>query len=192
MTPNALKKPQAHRYFFALLPDAVTARRIHAFAERTLGEQRLMAIERLHMTLAISEDYDAPQPLLLDALLRAGATVAAAPVELVLDELSISRYTAALRPAHRLKPLHALQAEIDGAVARQGVALREGYHFSPHLTLRYHGGDLVHRPIFGFRWVAGEFVLIESFVGLSHYDVHGRWPLRAPEDPQGSLFPPLI
>jgi len=124
--------------------------------------------------------------------LRAGETVAAAPVELVLDELSISRYTAALRPAHRLKPLHMLQAEIDGAVARQGIALREGYHFSPHLTLRYHGGDLVHRPIFGFRWVAQEFVLIESFVGLSHYEVHGRWPLRAPEDPQGSLFPPLI
>ena len=59
--------PQAHRYFFALMPDTITAHRIHAFAEGTLGRRNLHPAERLHVTLAITRDFPAPQPALNSA-----------------------------------------------------------------------------------------------------------------------------
>lgn len=188
MPAAAAIAPLAHRYFFALLPDAVTARRIHAFAERTFGAKGLMRPDRLHVTLAITPDFDVHDPALTAALLRAGAAVAATPFDLTLDLLSGGQRTAALRPTHSVPPLRILQAEIARAMAEQGAAMRPDWRFNPHLTLVYRDGENVSQPTEDFGWAVQEFVLIESLVGLTRHDILGRWPLRAPSEPQLALF----
>ncbi len=150
MSAAAPRALLAHRYFFALLPDAMTARRIHAFAERTFGPKGLMRPERLHVTLAITADFDAPDAAMVDALLRAGDAVAADPFELMLDRLSGGQRTVALRPAHSLPPLRKFQARIAAAMAEQRVPMRPGYSFSPHLTLVYRDGETIAPPTQGF------------------------------------------
>lgn len=175
-----------HRYFFALLPDAMAARRIQAFAERQFGEKGLMRADRLHVTLAITADFNAAYPALAEALRRAGDMVAAAPFDLALDQLSRTRETAALRSAHGLPPLRALQEAIARAMAAQGVPMRPNWRFNPHVTLMYRKGDpLLLRPVENFGWAVREFVLIESLVGATRHNQLGRWSLSAA---QPSLF----
>lgn len=113
--------------------------------------------------------------------MRAGEAVAAAPFDLTLDRLSGGQRTVALRPAHSAPPLRALHAAIARAMSEQGVAMRPGWQFNPHLTLVYRDGENVARPTDAFGWPVREFVLIESLVGLTRHDVLGRWPLQAPE-----------
>lgn len=188
MPAAAASAPLKHRYFFALLPDVVTARRIHAFAERIFGAKGLIRADRLHVTLAITPDFDVPDPTLVEILLRAGASVAAAPFDLELGRLSGGQRSVALRPACRVAPLQQLQARIADAMAKQGAAMRPGWRFSPHVTLVYREGDNVSRAIEGFGWPVRGFVLIESLVGLTRHERLGCWPLHAPADPQHILL----
>ena len=178
--------PLKHRYFFALLPDEVTARRIHAFAEGQFGEKGLMRTDRLHVTLAITEDFDAPHPALADALCRAGEKVSAEPFEIRLDQLSGGRRTVALRPAHSIASLRSLQAQVSRAMTGEGVPMRPEWQFNPHVTLVYRDAEPVTRPIEAFGWTVREFVLIQSLVGLTRHQILGHWPLA---NVQPSLFP---
>ncbi|BAK65011.1 putative 2'-5' RNA ligase [Sphingobium sp. SYK-6] len=190
LIPPATGAPSltAHRFFFALRPDPVTARRTHAFAESECGQTGLLEPERLHVTLALTPDRtDAPAPL-IEALRRAGDTVRAAPFDLSLDRLSAGRHTIALRPGRTVAPLVDLQARIVSAMAEHDVALRPDWAFSPHETLCYRKGEPFSRPVTGFGWPVRDFVRIHSFVGLHRHDVVARWPLRSPEPVQGSLF----
>ncbi len=181
---------QAHRYFFALLPNRETAHRIHAFAADRLGEAGQLAPERLHVTLALTPDFPTAQPALVAALARAGARVAAAaPFALRLDRLSIGTRTAALRPARAVPPLRALQAGIVREMVHEGVRMRASWAFNPHLTLRYRAAQPSQCAVADFGWTVEEFVLLESLVGLSRHLPRGRWPLRPAPDPQGTLFP---
>lgn len=175
----------AHRYFFALLPDEVTARRIHAFAESEFGAKGLVRTDRLHVTLAITADLDASYPVLVDALRRAGDAVSAAPFDVAFGQLSGGRRTVALRPARKVPPMRALQSAIARAMAAQGVPMRADWTFNPHVTLAYRNGEPTTRAVEGFAWNVREFVLIESLVGLTQHKVLGRWRLP---DAQPSLF----
>ena len=180
------RSPLAYRYFFALLPDEITARRICAYSEGQFGAKGLMQADRLHVTLAITADFDRPFPALAEALRRAGDAVAAEPFPLVLDQMSRGRGTAALRPAHSLPPLRALQAAITKRMTEQGVPMRPQWRFNPHVTLVYRKGEPVIRPVQDLGWPVRDFVLIESVVGLTQHHILGRWTLSAP---QPSLFP---
>jgi len=178
----------AHRWFFALKPDDITARRTHAFAEEALGSRGLLPPERHHVTLALTPAVEREPPGLVAALLRAGDAVAAAPFDLLLDQLSGSARTVALRPAHAVPPLRDLQRRIVAAMAAQGLALRPDWSFSPHETLCYRKGAPFQRPVEGFRWAVESFMLVHSFVGLSRHETVRQWPLRVPQDPQGRLL----
>ena len=188
MSSAAPSRPLAHRWFFALKPDEITARRTHAFAERELGEGGLLPPERHHVTLALTTDFERAPPGLVAALLRAGDAVTAAPFDLLLDQLSGSARTVALRPSHAVPPLRDLQRRIVAAMAAQGVVLRPDWAFNPHETLCYRKGTPFQRPVEGFRWAVSAFVLVHSFVGLSRHETLRQWPLRPPEDPQGRLL----
>ncbi|HEY1124611.1 MAG TPA: 2'-5' RNA ligase family protein [Sphingobium sp.] len=179
------RSPLAYRYFFALLPDEITARRIRAYSEGQYGPKGLVQADRLHVTLAITADFDTPFSALVDALQRSGDAVAAEPFQLVLDQLSRGRGTAALRPAHSQPPLRALQAAITRRMAEQGVPMRPQWRFNPHVTLVYHRGEPVVRPVENLGWPVRDFVLVESVVGLTRHRILGRWTLSAP---QPSLF----
>jgi 2'-5' RNA ligase len=181
----AAKPLLAHRFFFALRPDEVTARRTRAFAEQQFGETGMLRPDHLHITLAITEDFDQPFGAVIERLLHVGASVAAPPFEVVLDRLSASSRSIALRPEHVLPPLRTLQSRIVEAMDRARVEMRAGWAFSPHQTLAYRSGTPFSRPVELFRWPARDFVLIHSFVGQTRHEILGRWPL---EDRQYRLF----
>lgn len=186
--PVAAMPEVLHRFFFALKPDEITARRTHVFAESELGSKGLLAPERHHVTIGITEDFLTIPAALVDALLRAGETVRAEPFEFVLDRLTGGHGVVTLRPSHVVRPLQALQARIDEAMAAQGLAMRAGWSFNPHETLTYRKGAPFTRSIDGFRWSVTQFVLVHSHVGLHRHDIIGRWTLCPPEDLQGRLF----
>lgn len=186
MTATKARSPLVYRHFFALLPDEITARRIRAYSEGQFGARGLMRADRLHVTLAITADFDAPSPALAEALRRAGDAVAADPFQLVLDQMSRGRGTAALRPAHRQPALRALHVAIMREMAQQGVPMRPQWRFSPHLTLIYGKGEPVVRPVQDLGWPVRDFVLVESVVGLTQHHILGRWTLSTP---QPLLFP---
>lgn len=166
-----------HRIFFALKPAPVEANRIHAFAERIATGARLVRREHQHVTLAITDDYQSLPPVLVDAMLRAGDAVKAAPFDLMLDRLSVSSRSLALRPDGAAPPLVALQRAIALAMAREGVPMRADWRFSPHQTLAYRNGAPGGRAIDGFGWHVEDFALIHSHVGRTRHEELGRWRL---------------
>jgi len=189
MPAAAMSQPVIHRFFFALRPDDITARRTHAFAEAELGSKGLLQPERHHVTLALTEDLETIPGVLVDRLLRAGAAVRAAPFAFTLDRLSVGYGVVVLRPARIVRALRDLQAGIAHAMSDEGVGMRPGWSFQPHQTVSYRKAEQpTERAIPGFQWNATEFVLVHSYVGLHRHEIIGRWPLQAAEERQGTLL----
>jgi 2'-5' RNA ligase len=69
--------------------------------------------------------------------------------------------------------LHALL----GAAMREW-GLKAADEFVPHMTLLYGPNAVPLQAIEPIRFVAREFVLIHSELGLTRYTVLGRWPLQ--------------
>lgn len=166
------------RFFFAILPDIVTARRTDVFAEGIAGGARRIGLDRQHITLAITDDYaDYPHDLVA-RLLKAGRAVAAAPFDLRLERVVGSYRSVALRPATRIPGLAALQAKIEAAMLAEGGQLRPDWRFSPHQTLFYREGAPFNRLCPPFDWAVSAFVLVHSAVGRTRHTVLDRWALR--------------
>jgi 2'-5' RNA ligase len=138
--------------------------------------------------LAITADFAVPQPVLVDAMLRAGASVRAGPFDLVLDRLSASPDSIALRPARVVPDLRALGTAIVRAMTGEGIALRPGWRFNPHMTLCYRKGRPFARAVQNAGWPVTEFVLVHSLVGATRHEIPGRWPLEPLPEAQLSLF----
>lgn len=165
-----------HRYFFALQPpDAVTARAAamrDAFAENG----GIVRNERLHLTLAISEDYRERPARVVDRLLAIGDMVDAEPFALSLDRLSGNGSVIALR-AGRVPPgLGLLQRQLDNQMRYWNIR-RPNWAFNPHMTLVYRPHQAFIRAVEPLSWEAGELVLIHSLVGRGAHRELGRWPL---------------
>ncbi len=176
------------RFFFALRPPGPEARRIAAFAERLEEGGRRVRWEHLHMTLAITDDFEDYPYDLVKALRRVGDRVAAAPFDLVLGQLSGGNRSTALRPQHGVPGLKALQGTIADRMREGGVPMRREWRYSPHVTLFYRNGAPFSRPVAEFGWHVEELFLIRSHVGRTRHDVLGHWPLRAPEIAQYALL----
>jgi len=177
-----------HRLFFALRPPPALAEQIAGSAQWFGGEGRFVLADNLHITLDISHDYPSFPDSLADAMLHAGAMVAAAPVPVVLDEANGKGGQVVLRPQRPIGELSALYAELAAARAATGWSQRRGYRFRPHSTLAYEAARDFRMAIRPIRWVADEFVLIHSLVGRTQHRLLGRWPLRAENGRQPSLF----
>jgi len=175
-----------YRLFFALKPPLMLARQVDRFAEGLAREASRIHVEHQHMTLAITENYEAYPDWVSGRLLQVGATVMANPFDLWLDHLSFANRSVALRPSRAVQPLKALQRDLMRATRDAGVALRGEWSFSPHQTLFYRDGAAGQRRIEGFGWRVEDFVLICSHVGRTHHEELGRWPLRG--GAQLSLF----
>lgn len=138
-----------------------------------------MRPEHLHITLAILDDVAAFDSPFTDRLMAVGAAVRAAPCDILLDRERATTRSTALCPVGRQPGLRALHGELDMAMKRAGIEQRDGWAFSPHMTLFYRDGALAtHDLDQPFGWTAREFVLIHSYLGLTRHDMVARWPLR--------------
>ena len=173
-------RPQVDRLFFALRPERERAHAIVAWSEQALGTGwELQSAERLHVTLAITDDvgHDA-SPELITSMAAIGERVAAEPFTLCLDKLVLTGRSAALRPSRGNAGLRALNRSIRAAMENMRVSLRDKWAFSPHMTLGYRKGPPMEQPAPRQEWLVEDFVLIRSLVGRTRHVAHGRWPLR--------------
>ncbi|MDG2533421.1 2'-5' RNA ligase family protein [Sphingomonas sp. HITSZ_GF] len=172
-----------NRLFFALRPSPL-ARNLIGVQRDQLGlAESVVENDRLHITLAITEDF-ARQPYAeAKALIAIGEQVSAAPVPVRLDRVSGSNETIALRPSRKIDALAELGAKLQQGLARAGL-LRGTWDFHPHVTLLYRKGRPFTRTIDPISWDATDFVLIHSILGAHRHIELGRWPL---EDRQGAF-----
>ena len=144
--------------------------------------------EHLHLTLNILDDFPGFPEQVAERLIEVGAAVAADPFGVTLDEAAGSTRSIALRPRRRNVALHALSQRIGAALSDAGIAQRESYRFSPHLTLSYRSGQPFSRTIEPIGWRVDEFVLVHSLVGRTRHEVLGRWSLRGIDPDQYRLL----
>jgi RNA 2',3'-cyclic 3'-phosphodiesterase len=177
-----------HRLFFAIRPPLVLARRM-AEASSWFGSQaKPLRPEHLHMTLVIFEDFPVFPERLAAMLAELGASIAADPFPIVLDQSAGSTRSIALRPRRKNAALQALHQAIDVAVTRAGLDQRRDYRFNPHLTLAYREGQPFTRSVEPFGWKVDEFFLVHSLVGQTRHELLGRWRLQGARADQFSLL----
>ncbi|MCA8236851.1 2'-5' RNA ligase family protein [Burkholderia cenocepacia] len=178
-----------HRFFFAVMPDTATAARIACMAESMrLKKESVLRTESLHITLGSLGDF-AYVP---------GATLARARA--VADRLHARSFSVRFdkimsfngRPNHQplvltgrngLEDLIEFQRQLRRALKREAGLSILPAGFTPHVTLLYGAQRPDEYRIEPITWTVFEFVLIDSWLGKSHYDVLGRWPLGIGRSP---------
>lgn len=178
------------RFFFAVVPPVETAERIAAHA-RAMGLKRArVTADRLHMTLAITKDFDQGEcpPAYVETLLRAGRRIAAAPFEMMLGKIVVGKESILAQPGEGHAGGKAVYDCIAQAMAGMRAPLRPKVRYSPHMTLSYDTA-LTSRGLrmLGFGWQVTEVLLIHSLVGLHRHEVLDRWPLVPPPVRQASF-----
>jgi 2'-5' RNA ligase len=114
-------------------------------------------------------------------LLAIGDALFSAPFTLVLDRMTSVGDAVILTPSLVPGVLKELQGNLFEMLINKH--LLRGYHFDPHVTLRYgRGGDrypgystIKVAPV---RCRVEEVMLIHSIYGNSRHEVLGRWPLE--------------
>ena len=177
-----------HRLLFMAIASDPMRRRIKAEAYKWGGSALSAPANPHHMTLAVLDDLTSVPAGLLERLSGSGAAVEAEPFRIVLDRIVGTYSSVALRPSFPSTGLRMLRKAIVGTMRERGIRQRNHYSFSPHVTLFYCDGQPFSRSIDGFDWLVDEFVLIDSRVGRSRYEVLGRWKLRGPTDTQYQLL----
>lgn len=165
-----------HRLFFALRIADCAKRRVAGHRDDLGCAPSIVSDDRLHMTLAITDDYpQLPHPE-VDTMLAIGSHLAASPVPLRLDQLSGGRGSVALRPSRRIKALTELAGTLRHRMIAAGL-LRPRWRCHPHVTLLYRKGQAFTRTVDPICWIATDVVLIHSIVGAHRHIELGRWPL---------------
>lgn len=173
-----------HRFFFGLVPGLRERTAMGLHRDGLVGVKDPVVNARLHLTLAITDDYR-DYPTDLEAELRAiGAGIAGDPVVVMLDQIVASGELVALRPSRSSTAVRALQAPLQKAMSHVRL-LREGWAFNPHVTLAYRKGAPFSRRVSPIGWESRDVVLVHSVVGQNRHEHLARWPLVAL---QGSLF----
>jgi len=187
---NPVSRPSIkHRLFFALVPPPLVARRVAHWADHRFGPHAAcVRADRLHVTLDILEDVAAFPRETVERLVEAAATVASDPFVIELDQVNGGGGVVALRPRLKNAALHDLAARIADARENAGIAPRNGYRFSPHVTLVYRESSPFNEVVTPFAWEVKEFVLVHSLLGRAHHIPLGSWPLCGTDPDQFDLF----
>lgn len=175
------------RLFFALFPDEAAAARIAALGDRLRGAHglrgRVLAAERLHVTLHHLGDYAGVPASIVSAAGDAARAIEAAPFDAVFDHAGSFAGPARSRPLvlrgeGGVAAIAGLQARLGEAMRRHGLARHVDAGFVPHLTLLYDERTIDMQPIEPAGWRVRDFALVHSLLGRSTYRVLGRWPLQ--------------
>jgi RNA 2',3'-cyclic 3'-phosphodiesterase len=178
---------QKDRIFFACLPDAVTATRIHTLAKEQKQLHKfygtLILPEHLHVTLFHLGDW-----IKLPVEIVAHAVDAATQVEVQSFDTAFGRlesfrnrtgiYPFVLTGAAEVwRPLRMAL----GVALKQGClggAVHETDDFKPHITLLRDEQRTRRIDIEPIGWRVHDFVLIHSMLGKTTHIHLGRWPLH--------------
>ena len=182
-------RPARDNLFFGLLWQASSAieiakaagglRHLHGLVGR------LIAPERLHLSLHAVWRYDGLPNFIIERAYEAAAMVSTSTSSfpLVFDRAvsfdnKRGKRPLVLRPGYDLVRLSALHDVLGRAMKRAGIGRHVVSHFTPHMTLLYDARTVQERPIAPIRMDVHDFVLVHSLVGQSRYIELARWPLR--------------
>ena len=176
---------QKERIFFACLPDAATAGRIHALAQgfkTELGlEASLILPEHLHVTLFHLGDWavlpDEIVRIAKDAAGRLRASVFEAP----FARAESFRNSTGVYPfvlTGGLAPWRALHQALGDALKKAGLGGATQGEFKPHITLAYDKLRVKPRAIEAVVWTVRDVVLVHSRLGKTEHHHLGRWALE--------------
>jgi RNA 2',3'-cyclic 3'-phosphodiesterase len=183
---RAVARALSRNVFFAVMPDPDTAARV---AHIVGGLRSALHIEapmllagRLHISLHHVSDFARmPEGAVADAC-AAAATIDMPPFDVSFDRVVSfegrpGNFPLVLKGSAEPGELTALQQTLGRALAKKGLRVPRR-RFTPHLTLLYEQRRFGPRAIEPVTWTVHEFVLIDSWVGKTHYDIKGRWPLK--------------
>ena len=188
MEPAAVPpQPKKHRLLFAILPDEHAQERTleaaHGLREQCGLRGRVFQRNRLHVTLHTFYEGKRVPPAVVELASRAGRSVTASSFVVSLDTafsfdnkpsnqplvISGQRGTAELTHFQRFVLAGSMRRHSLGTVVQQ--------HFVPHATVLYDDQVVPPTAVEPISWIVRDFVLIHSHVGLSKYDILGRWRL---------------
>jgi 2'-5' RNA ligase len=167
------------RLFFALWPDADTARKLADCAPPGLDAHRRIPAEHLHLTLLFLGSLPAP---LQPRIRQAAGGVRSPRFTLVLDQVGQFARAEVVWVGASVTPpeLQGLARELRRGL--DGIApLERERELVPHVTLarrqRIAGKPMLCAPV---AWQVEEFVLVESQPQdrANRFRTLGRWPLR--------------
>jgi RNA 2',3'-cyclic 3'-phosphodiesterase len=181
------------RLFFALFPSEETIPQIVKIFQQLRDENGLtgksLANDRLHVTLHHVGDYAGGLPNgLVEAAQSVAATIAMPAFDVTFDRAM----SFAGRPRNRpfvmrgnekhdggLAALMAFQKTMYLAMCRAGLqGPRANAKFAPHVTLMYDDQGIPEQEVEPVSWLAHDFVLVHSLLGLTRHIHLGRWPLQ--------------
>jgi 2'-5' RNA ligase len=173
--------PPANSVFFALYPDAYTARRLDRLAWSLCHKYRLngrpLADRRLHVSLCNIGDYAG-----LTSEAAAAIDEAMAPFLVAFDEAKSfnggHKQPVVLVGDDGVAGLMLLQHELVAALDKAGIGQRKRRPYNPHVTLLYDDRRIPDQPVEAISWIVREVVLVCSLHGQGRHIPLARWRLR--------------
>ena len=181
------RQPMTDRLFTALMPDPDTAARITQIAQQLRTDHalrgRLVATERLHVTLNHLGDFPAFPAELADRAIKAMAALPPmAAFDVAFDRaMSFTNRRASnlpfvLRASSGVEAMTTLAKALETAMIKAG-AMQKRATFTPHVTLLYDDRSVAETPVEPVRWTAREFVLMHSLLGQTKHVALARFSL---------------
>ncbi len=167
----------AHRLFFALMPPADLHEEL-AWLRQLTSNGKAEADNRLHVTMFLFDHTPEYQPEKVARILKALEGQALPECRVLFEQLVGGKATTLLLPDGQLKGLLHLQARLSELMQAQDLYPASYWKFNPHMTLRRGAAEGGRRAIYPVSWTAQEMVLLDSHIGLTHYEEIARWPLE--------------
>ena len=169
------------RLFFAVLPDADTAARIHRLAHALKRahkfDRKLIEAQLLHVSLFFLGE---PSEQLVRITREAATEVRMQPFQLWFDRSASFKGRSGSRPFvlvgdEGVERLRSFRRALGVELAARGLRRLAKRDFTPHVTVLYADRSVEEHPIERIGWTVNEFVLIHSLRGHIHL---ARWPLH--------------
>ncbi len=172
--------PDAHRLFFTLMPPADLLGEL-AWLRGRDTQGRAEADDRLHVTMFLFE-HDIEFQTAIAARIHEALDGQTLPTcRLVFEQLVRGGDSTLLLPNEKLDGVLRLQSRLAMLLGAADLHPKNNWRFNPHMTLRRGKVVGATQAIDAVSWTANEIVLLDSLIGLTQYDVIGRWPLTATE-----------
>lgn len=175
------------RLFFAVFPEPAVARRIAMLGEelrcRHALKGKVLAAERLHVSLQLVGDYAGVPDEIVAAAAKVAATIQRSAFTATFKSAVSLRGRAdnqpfVLRGNDGVIALTMLQQALGEAMDKAGLG-RAPAHHAPHLTLMYGDRFVAEQALEQeICWAVHEFVLVHSLLGRGCYRHMDRFPLR--------------
>ena len=132
--------------------------------------------ELLHVTLLLLFDLAVAPPVWLPALIAALDGFEGEAFPIAFDRIE-ERKAVTLRTRAPLAEARAFQAALLRSLLERRAPIGVGTTPVPHVTINYRGDGLGARKTEPIEWTVDEILLVESLVGKTTHEEHGRWRL---------------